>query len=68
LRRPKARSSGGRDGERVGFENPIGFAANSPHLDWHLLNLRDYLTLQPRNPDPVTTQGGQVPIFGQGCG
>jgi penicillin V acylase-like amidase (Ntn superfamily) len=24
--------------------------------------------LQPRNPGPVTTQGGLVPIFGRGCG
>jgi penicillin V acylase-like amidase (Ntn superfamily) len=31
------------------FDNPIGVATNSPHLDWHLLNLRNYLTLQVEN-------------------
>ena len=33
-----------------------------------MLNLRDCLMSQPRNPGPVTTQGGLVPSFGQGCG
>jgi choloylglycine hydrolase len=57
-----------RDGDMVIFDNPIGVATNSPHLDWHLLNLRNYLTLQVENPDPVTIEGVQIPIFGQGSG
>jgi choloylglycine hydrolase len=57
-----------RDGEMVIFDNPIGVATNSPHLDWHLLNLRNYLTLQPLNPDPVTIEGVEIPILGQGSG
>jgi choloylglycine hydrolase len=57
-----------RDGNMVIFDNPIGVATNSPHLDWHLLNLRNYLTLQATNPDPVTIEGVQVPVFGQGSG
>ena len=57
-----------RDGEMVIFDNPIGVATNSPHLDWHLLNLRNYLTLQPRNPEPLTIDGVQIPILGQGSG
>jgi choloylglycine hydrolase len=57
-----------RDGEMVIFDNPIGVATNSPHLDWHLLNLRNYLTLNPLNPGPVTIEGVQIPILGQGSG
>ena len=57
-----------RDGEMAVFDNPIGVATNSPHLDWHLLNLRNYLTLQAQNPDSITIEGVQLPIFGQGSG
>jgi len=57
-----------RDGRMVIFENPIGIATNSPHLDWHLLNLRNYLTLQPKNPEPITIQGVPLPVLGQGSG
>jgi choloylglycine hydrolase len=57
-----------RDGDMVIFDNPIGVATNSPHLDWHLLNLRNYLTLQATNPAPVTIEGVEVPVFGQGSG
>jgi choloylglycine hydrolase len=57
-----------RGGQMVIFDNPIGVATNSPHLDWHLLNLRNYLTLQPTNPDPLTIEGVKIPIFGQGSG
>jgi choloylglycine hydrolase len=57
-----------RDGATVIFDNPIGVATNSPHLDWHLLNLRNYLTLQPKNPEPLTVEGVQIRIFGQGSG
>ena len=57
-----------REGEMVIFDNPIGVATNSPHLDWHLLNLRNYLTLQPENPDTLTVQGVQIPTLGQGSG
>ena len=54
-----------RDGYMVISDNPIWVATNSPHLDWHLLNLRNYLTLRAKNPDPVTIEGVQIPIFGQ---
>jgi len=57
-----------REGEMVIFDNPIGVATNSPHLDWHLLNLRNYLTLQPENPDTLTVEGVQIPTLGQGSG
>ncbi len=57
-----------RDGEMITFDNPIGVATNSPHLDWHLLNLRNYVTLSAQNPSPVTIEGVTLPPFGQGVG
>jgi choloylglycine hydrolase len=57
-----------RDGEMVIFDNPIGVATNSPHLDWHLTNLRNYVTLGPFNPRPITINGVSIAAIGQGQG
>ncbi len=57
-----------RDGEMIIFDNPIGVTTNSPHLDWHLLNLRNYVTLKALNPSPWTIEGVTLPPFGQGGG
>jgi len=57
-----------RAGEMVIFDNPIGVATTSPHLDWHLLRLRNYVILQPEDPDTLTLQGVQIPTLGQGSG
>jgi len=56
------------DGEMVVFDNPIGVATNSPHLDWHLTNLRNYATLSPFNPQPITINGVTIAAIGQGQG
>lgn len=57
-----------RAGEMLMFDNPIGVATNSPHLDWHLINLRNYLHLSPRNPEGVTLAGVPIAPLGQGPG
>jgi len=31
------------DRGRIIFENPVGVFTNSPHYDWHMLNLRNYV-------------------------
>ena len=50
------------------FDNPIGVACNWPHLDWHLTNLRNYINLSAHNPAPITIDGVQLGIMGQGPG
>ena len=42
-------------GERHVYENPLGVCTNSPPLDWHLANLRNYINL---TPDRCTRQDG----------
>lgn len=56
------------DGEMVVFDNPIGVATNSPHLDWHLLNLNNYVALSVDNPKPFVVNGVTIAPFGQGPG
>ena len=41
---------------------------NSPTFDWHLTNLRNYVSLSPNNPSPVTVEGVKGTGFGQGGG
>jgi choloylglycine hydrolase len=57
-----------RDGELLTFDNPIGVACNWPHLDWHLTNLRNYVNLSTRNPSPISIDGVELSIMGQGPG
>jgi choloylglycine hydrolase len=57
-----------RDGQMVVFDNPIGVATNSPHLDWHLTNLRNYVNLTTTNPATRTIQGVELAPVGQGPG
>ncbi len=57
-----------RDGEMVVVDNPIGVACNSPHLDWHLTNLRNYLGLSAANPAPVTLGSVPLSVLSQGPG
>lgn len=49
-------------------DNPSGVATNSPYLDWHLLNLRNYVGISAMNPDDQSIRGMTVTPFGQGQG
>jgi choloylglycine hydrolase len=55
-------------GEMLTFENPIGVVTNSPHLDWHLTNLRNYLTLSTTAPDELSIEGVELKPLGAGAG
>jgi choloylglycine hydrolase len=55
-------------GELRVHDNPIGVMTNSPPLDWHLTNLRNYVNLSPDNPAPITIAGIKATGFGQGGG
>jgi choloylglycine hydrolase len=49
-------------------ENPLGVMTNSPTFDWHMTNLRNYISLNPRNVPPVTISGQTFRQLGQGSG
>jgi choloylglycine hydrolase len=55
-------------GEMLTFENPIGVVTNAPHLDWHLTNLRNYLTVSAASPQPRTIEGVELEPLGEGVG
>ncbi len=57
-----------RDGAMEITDNPIGVACNWPHIDWHLTNLRNYVSLSVLNPDAVTLSGIELSPMGQGPG
>ena len=57
-----------RDGEIEISGNPIGVMCNSPHLDWHLTNLRNYLGLSPINPAAKSLDDIEFSALGQGPG
>lgn len=48
-------------------DNPVGVMTNSPYLDWHLLNLRQYVGLSPSNPS-FDFDGATFGPLGQGGG
>jgi len=55
-------------GKLVIHDNPLGVMTNSPGFDWHMTNLRNYITLNPRNVPPVTISGETFRQLGQGSG
>jgi choloylglycine hydrolase len=50
------------------FDNPLGVITNSPNFDWHMTNLRNYISLNPRNVPPVTVDKATFRALGQGSG
>ncbi len=55
-------------GKLVVHDNPLGVMTNSPDFGWHMVNLRNYIALDPRNVPPVTIDGTTFSQFGQGSG
>ncbi len=55
------------DGTRV-VDNPVGVATNAPYLDWHLVNLGNYLGLSAENPPDEMVGGLSLSSLGQGEG
>jgi choloylglycine hydrolase len=54
-------------GTRV-VENPVGIATNAPFLDWHLINLGNYLGASAENPPDEVVGGLTLAPLGQGEG
>jgi choloylglycine hydrolase len=55
-------------GKLVLNDNPLGILTNSPSFDWHMTNLRNYITLSPREVAPVTLDKTTFAPFGMGAG
>ena len=55
-------------GKLVVSDNPLGVLTNSPSFDWHMTNLRNYITLSPRDVPPVKLDGATLQSFGMGAG
>ena len=49
-------------------DNPTGVGTNAPYLDWHLLNLSNYVGFNAFTPDSQSIDGLTVAAFGQGQG
>lgn len=49
-------------------ENPIGVMTNSPQLEWHIENLRNYLNVRPKQYDPAKYGEYLATPFSQGTG
>lgn len=56
------------DGELKVHENPLGVVTNSPTFDWHMTNLRNYVTMTSRNIEKVDLVGKEIRGLGQGSG
>ena len=55
-------------GGLVIHDNPLGVMTNSPSFDWHMTNLRNYISLEPRNAAAVRIAGQSFSQLGQGSG
>ncbi len=55
-------------GKMVVQENPNGVVTNFPSLEWHLMNLRNYLTLNPLNAPSRQLNGISLEPPSQGTG
>ncbi|MHC5268702.1 choloylglycine hydrolase family protein [Enterococcus sp. LJL98] len=49
-------------------ENPVGVMTNSPNIEWHISNLRNYLNVQPKQFKPRTFGSFVAEPFSQGTG
>ncbi len=56
------------EGRLVLHDNPLGVMTNSPGFDWHMTNLRNYISLDPVNAAPVKIAGETFAQLGQGSG
>ena len=56
------------DGKLKVYDNPIGVLTNAPTFDWHVMNLRNFINLTPKNVQPVTINGVELASFGEGSG
>ncbi len=58
-----------QNGVQRRLDNPLGVATNSPYLDWHYNNVRNWIPrITAANPDSVNIRGVDVAPLSQGQG
>lgn len=55
------------DGLHV-FDDPVDVITNQPEFEWHMMNLRTYITADPCMPKPATWGRAELAPFGAGAG
>jgi choloylglycine hydrolase len=56
-------------GKLMVYDDPVGVMTNSPGFDWHMTNLRNYITLTDENVAPLHLANNvTLRPFGQGSG
>lgn len=50
------------------MENTLGVVTNSPDLNWHITNLRNYINIEPSQKDSRLLNDFELKPFGQGLG
>lgn len=55
-------------GKLVLNDNPLGVLTNSPNFEWHMTNLRNFVSLSPRDVPAVTLDKKTFAPFGMGAG
>jgi choloylglycine hydrolase len=55
-------------GEQKIYDNPAGILTNAPTFDWHMVNLKNYISLQAENIKPVKFNNTEVAAPGHGSG
>lgn len=50
------------------LNNPVGVMSNSPDINWHITNLRNYVATSPIQPEEVYWNNFRMTPFGQGAG
>lgn len=57
-----------KDGQLLAYDNPYGVLTNAPEFPWHVINLKNYINLQPENIEETDFNGVPVTKFGNGSG
>ncbi len=50
------------------FDAPLGVVTNAPAYDWHMINLRNFVSLSVTNVPPLDLDGTELTQLGQGAG
>ena len=56
------------DGKLKIYDNHLGVLTNSPTLDWHMTNLRNYIAMKPLDVPPVRIESTELQAIGIGSG
>ena len=55
-------------GKLIVHDNPLGTITNAPNFNWHMTNLRNYITVNPNNVDKANIGKVQLQALGAGNG